>query len=58
MGLPHSLNVEIVSRFKKLEIGNIDQLLLALNFMGTTTYKTTRSKTVFLKESRSGWDKR
>ena len=56
--MPRGLDVELVGRFKKSEIGNIDQSPLGFDFMGTTTYADTGSKTVFIKESRSGWDKR
>ena len=36
----------------------MDQTPLAFDFMGSRTYKSKGAKTVFQKESQSGWDKR
>lgn len=48
----------VVGRFKLLEIGNMDQTPLAFDFLSARTYNEKGAKTVWLKESRSGWDKR
>jgi hypothetical protein len=45
-----------VRRFKLLEIANIDQTLIAFKFLFRKTYDFKGSKTVWLKEARSGWD--
>jgi hypothetical protein len=58
VGLDCELNVPVVGRFKLSEMGNMDQTPLAFDFMGSRTYESKGVKTVFQKESRSGWDKR
>lgn len=57
-GLPRGPTVPVVGRFKLSEIANMDQTPLAFDFMGSRTYESKGEKTVFQKESRSGWDKR
>ena len=54
VGLPYGLDTKVVGRFKLFEIGNIDQTPIPFNFIGTTTYNLTRSKTVFVKSTRDG----
>jgi hypothetical protein len=56
--LPRGPSVPVVGRFKLSEIANMDQTPLAFDFIGSRTYESTGAKTVFQKESRSGWDKR
>jgi hypothetical protein len=46
--------VPVVGHFKLSEIGNIDQMPLAFDFLGSRTYNLKGAKTVFQKESRSG----
>jgi hypothetical protein len=58
VGLPCESDVPVVGRFKLSEIGNMDQTPLAFDFLGSRTYNTKGAKTVFQKETRSGWDKR
>ena len=48
----------IVGRFKLSEIANMDQTPLAFDFMSARTYDKKRSKTVWQKIVRSGWDRR
>jgi hypothetical protein len=55
--LPRGPSVPVVGRFKLSEIANMDQTPLAFDFIGSRTYKSTGTKTVFQKESQSGWDK-
>ena len=52
--LPRGLDVLVVRRFKLSEIGNIDQTLLAFDFLGSQIYNTKGAKTVFQKETRTG----
>jgi len=47
-----------VGRFKKCHIYNMDQTPLPFEFGGGRTYATKGSRTVWVKEMRSGWDKR
>jgi hypothetical protein len=58
VGLDRGPNVLVVRQFKLSEVANIDQTPLAFDFMGSKTYESKGAKTVFQKESRSGWDKR
>ena len=48
----------IIGRFKLSEIANMDQTPLPFDFLGSRTYDSKGSKTIFQKESRGGWDKR
>jgi len=48
--------VPYVGRFKLSEIANMDQTLIAFEFLFGKTYDFKGSKTVWLKEARSGWD--
>jgi hypothetical protein len=50
--------VPIVGRYKLLEIGNIDQTPIAFEFLAGCTYNYKGAKTVWVKEQRSGWDRR
>jgi hypothetical protein len=50
--------VLVVGRFKLSKIANMDQTPLAFDFLGSRTYNSKGTKTIFQKESRSGWDKR
>jgi len=58
VGLPRGEHVLLVGRFKLSEIGNMDQTPLAFDFLSTWTYDAKGSRTIWVKESRSGWDKR
>lgn len=58
VGLPRGEDVPVVGRFKLLEIGNMDQTPLPFDFLSGKTYNEKGAKTVWLKEFRSGWDKR
>jgi transposase-like protein len=44
--------------FELLEIANMDQTPIAFEFLDKRTYDTTGIKTVFLKQTGSGWDRR
>jgi hypothetical protein len=55
-GLP--CKVPCVGRFKLSEIANMDQTPIAFEFLTAKTYDFKGSKTVWLKEARSGWDRR
>jgi hypothetical protein len=57
-GISRSPAVPLVGRFKLLEIGNIDQTPIAFEFLSGRTYELKGVKTVWIKEQRSGWDKR
>jgi hypothetical protein len=58
VGLPRGKDVPVVGWFKLSEIGNMDQTPLAFDFLSSRTYNEKGASTVWLKESRSGWDKR
>jgi hypothetical protein len=58
LGLPRGEEVPLVGRFKLSEISNMDQTPLAFDFLSSRTYEEKGAPTVWLKESRSGWDKR
>jgi len=55
VGLPRGKEVLVV---ELSEISNMDQTPLAFDFLSARTYNEKGAKTVWLKESRSGWDKR
>jgi len=57
VGLPCEPNVPVVGHFNLSEIGNMNQTPLAFDFLGSWTYDTKDAKTVFQKETWSGWDK-
>jgi hypothetical protein len=46
-GLPCGLDVLVVGRFKLSEIGNMDQTLLAFDFLSSRTYDSKGVKTIF-----------
>jgi hypothetical protein len=46
------------SNFELLEIANIDQTPISFEFLDKRIYDTTGVKTVFLKQTGSGWDQR
>jgi hypothetical protein len=48
--------VPYVRHFKLSKIANMDQILIAFEFLFKKTYDFKGSKTVWLKEARSGWD--
>lgn len=47
-----------VGRFYLKNIANIDEVPLQFEFLDARTYNITGNSTVWVKESRSGWDKR
>jgi hypothetical protein len=57
-GIPRGLAVKTVERFKLSEIANIDQTPLCFEFNNRRTYAKKGSQTVWVKEQRSGWNKR
>ena len=58
IGIPRSLSIPLVGRFKLLEIANMDQTPIAFEFLSGRTYDFKGSKTIWVKEQRSGWDRR
>jgi hypothetical protein len=44
--------------FELLEIGNIDQTPILFEFLDNETYDTKGVKTIFVKQTGSGWDRR
>jgi hypothetical protein len=58
IGIPHSLSIPLIGRFKLSEIVNIDQTPIAFEFLSGRTYDFKGSKTIWVKEQRSGWDRR
>ncbi|TVY14491.1 hypothetical protein LARI1_G009129 [Lachnellula arida] len=57
-GIYRGIDMPTVGRFKLSEIANMDQTPLPFEFNDGQTYAKTGSKTVWVKEQRSGWDKR
>jgi len=57
-GIPRSLTVPLVGRFKLSEIANMDQTLIAYEFLSGRTYDFKGAKTIWVKEQRNGWDRR
>jgi hypothetical protein len=57
-GKDRGLNVKTVGRFKLSYIANIDQTPLPFENLDGRTYNKKGEKTVWLKEHRSGWNKR
>jgi hypothetical protein len=57
-GIPWGLEVPLVGRIKLSEIANMDQTPIAFEFLSGRTYDFKGAKTVFIKEQRSGWDRR
>jgi hypothetical protein len=52
------LDVKTVGRFKLCHIANMDQTPLPFENLDSKTYNKKGEKTVWLKEHRSGWNKR
>jgi len=50
--------VEAVGRYKRAQICNMDQTPLPFEFLSEQTYEQKGSKTVWIKGTTSGWDKR
>jgi hypothetical protein len=48
----------MVGRFKLSEIANIDQTPIAFEFLSGRTYDFKGALEVWIKEQRSGWDRR
>src|ERR1700730_9722508 len=46
------------STFELSEIANMDQTPIAFEFLDNRTYDTTGVRTVFVKQTGSGWDRR
>jgi hypothetical protein len=57
-GIPRGPSVQTVGRFKLSEIANMDQTPLPFEFNEGRTYAKKGSKTIWIKEQRSGWNKR
>jgi hypothetical protein len=57
-GKPRSIEVPLVGRFKLSEIANMDQTPIAFGFLSGRTYDFKGAKTIWVKEQRSGWDRR
>jgi hypothetical protein len=57
-GIDRGPNVPTVGRFKLSEIANMDQTPIAFDFLSGRTYDFKGSKTIWIKEQRSGWDRR
>ena len=57
-GIPRSIDIPCVGRFKLSEIANMDQTPIAFEFLSGTTYDIKGSETIWVKEQRSGWDRR
>jgi hypothetical protein len=57
-GIERGIEVPIVGRFKLSEIANMDQTPLLFEFNEGKTYAKKGSRTVWVKEQRSGWNKR
>jgi hypothetical protein len=53
-GIPRGPSVIVIGRFKLLEIGNIDQLPLAFEFLKGRTLAWRGDRTVTLKGIKSG----
>jgi hypothetical protein len=57
-GIPRGPDVKTVGRFKLSEISNMDQTPLPFEFNEGKTYAKKGDKTIWVKEQRSGWNKR
>jgi hypothetical protein len=57
-GIERGPEVKTIGRFKLSEIANMDQTPLPFEFNEGKTYAKRGSKTVWVKEQRSGWNKR
>jgi hypothetical protein len=57
-GTDQGPDVLTVGRFKLSEIANMDQTPIAFEFLSGRTYDFKGSKTIWIKEQRSGWDRR
>jgi hypothetical protein len=58
VGIPRGPDIPIVGRFKLSEIANMYQTPIAFEFLSGRTYDFKGNKTVWIKEQRSGWDRR
>ena len=58
IGKDRGPKVKTVGRFKLSEIYNMDQTPLAFEFLDGRTYNSKGAKTVWLKEGKSGHNKR
>jgi hypothetical protein len=58
VGIPRGPDVPTVGRFKLSEIANTDQTPLLFEYNNGKTYAKKGSKTVWVKEQRSGCNKR
>jgi hypothetical protein len=56
--LPKGEDVPLVGRFKLSEIANMDQTPITFEFLLGKTCDFKGAKTVWIKEARSGWDRR
>ena len=50
--------IPVLGRFKLSEIANMDQTPIVYEFLSSKTYEDWGKKTVWIKEARSGWDRR
>lgn len=57
-GISCLLETPLVGRFKLSEIANMDQTPIAFEFLSGRTYDLKGTKSVWIKEQRSGWDRR
>jgi hypothetical protein len=57
-GIPCGPETPLVGRFKLSQIANMDQTPIAFEFLSGRTYDFKGAKTVWIKEQRSGWDRR
>lgn len=57
-GFPKGEDIPLVGRFKLSEIANMDQTPIAFEFLSGKTYDFKGAKTIWIKEARSGWDRR
>jgi hypothetical protein len=57
-GILRSIDTPLVGRFKLSEIANMDQTPISFEFLSSRTYDFKGVKTVWVKEQRSGWDRR
>jgi hypothetical protein len=57
-GILRSIDTPLVGRFKLPEIANMDQISIGFEFLSSRIYDFKSAKTVWVKEQRSGWDRR
>ena len=58
VGIPRGPNVQVIGRIKLSEICNIDQSPLLFKYLKGRTYTKRGDRTVWIKEGKSGHDKR